>query len=91
MAEVASDFPTELWAQANIMLHFGSYYSLWFNCTGHCITLSACVPFAQLLMFIPGTSVEYNVSESILDIVFYSFLGLVCHYFFLKYHSNNCI
>lgn len=41
VAGAAPEFPSELWAQANIMLQFGSCYSLWLNYTGHYITLSA--------------------------------------------------
>lgn len=33
-------------------------------------------------MFILDTSVEYNVPENILDMVYYSFLRQMYHYFF---------
>jgi len=56
------------------MLQFSSYYSLWLNCTGHCITLSPQIPADQLLMFILHTSVEYAMPENILDIIYYFFL-----------------
>lgn len=42
-------------------------------------------------MFILGTSVEYNVPENILDLVYYSFLGPVYHFLFFLNHSNYCI